>query len=248
MPRLGIIDKPAKVVTVDELKKIFPKKKESITEELVDIINDANNNPFFSGDEFISTVITYKDVLEKNKASIKDYLTAIRFCAYLESEDFNLTEAFIKSHSHTEFVQKNMNSPTTSSEYRQLTNAASRYRKRPIVVQILTQSQLGLHLMFQGEGYRAINVLSDIMVNGRSEMARVAAAKEILANVKAPETTKIELDIGLRNENAMESLNAQLAQFAMESYNQLKNGQTDLKQLGSMKIEEEVIDAEVDDK
>ena len=248
MPRLGIIDKPAKVVTVEELKKIFPKKKESITEELVDIINDANNNPFFSGDEFISTVITYKDVLEKNKASIKDYLTAIRFCAYLESEDFNLTEAFIKSHSHTEFVQKNMNSPTTSSEYRQLTNAASRYRKRPIVVQILTQSQLGLHLMFQGELYRAINVLSDIMVNGRSEMARVAAAKEILANVKAPETTKIELDIGLRNENAMESLNAQLAQFAMESYNQLKNGQTDLKQLGSMKIEEEVIDAEVDDK
>lgn len=246
MPRLGIIDKPAKVVTVEELKKIFPKKKESITEELVDIINDANNNPFFSGDEFISTVITYKDVLEKNKASIKDYLTAIRFCAYLESEDFNLTEAFIKSHSHTEFVQKNMNSPTTSSEYKQLTNAASRYRKRPIVVQILTQSQLGLHLMFQGELYRAINVLSDIMVNGRSEMARVAAAKEILANVKAPETTKIELDIGLRNENAMESLNAQLAQFAMESYNQLKSGQTDLKQLGAMKAEEEVIDVDTE--
>lgn len=246
MPRLGIIYKPAKVVTVDELKKIFPKKKESITEELVDIINDANNNPFFSGDEFLSTVITYKDVLEKNKASIKDYLTAIRFCAYLESEDFNLTEAFIKSHSHTEFVQKKMNSPTNSSEYKQLTNAASRYRKRPIVVQILTQSQLGLHLMFQGELYRAINVLSDIMVNGRSEMARVAAAKEILANVKAPETTKIELDIGLRNENAMESLNAQLAQFAMESYKQLKNGQTDLKQLGSMKIEEEVIDVDTE--
>ena len=84
------------------------------------------------------------------------------------------------------------------------------------------------------------------MVNGRSEMARVAAAKEILANVKAPETTKIELDIGLRNENAMESLNAQLAQFAMESYNQLKSGQTDLKQLGAMKAEEEVIDVDTE--
>ena len=250
MPRLGIIDKPAKVVTVEELKKIFPKKKESITSELVDIINDANNNPFFSGDEFISTVITYKDVLEKNKASIKDYLTAIRFCAYLESEDFNITEAFIKSHSHTEFVQKNMNSPTTSSEYRQLTNAASRYRKRPIVVQILTQSQLGLHLMFQGELYRAINVLSDIMVNGRSEMARVAAAKEILANVKAPETTKIELDIGIKNESAMQSLNEQLAQFATDGLKGLQEGKVDLKYLGAMKVkdEEDVIDVDTEDR
>lgn len=248
MPRLGIIDKPARVITVDELKKIFPKKKESITDELVEIINDATNNPFFSGDEFISTVITYKDILEKNKASLKDYLTAIRFCAYLEAEDYNLTEAFIKSHSHTEFVQNRLDSPTNSAEYKQLTNAASRYRKRPLVVQILTQSQLGLHLMFQGEAYRAINVLSEIMVNGRSEMARVAAAKELLANVKAPETHKIELDIGLRNENAMESLNAQLAQFAMESMNQLKTGSTNLKALGAMTVkeDEEVIDAEVE--
>lgn len=103
--------------------------------------------------------------------------------------------------------------------------------------------------MFQGEQYRAINVLSDIMVNGRSEMARVAAAKELLANTKAPETHKIELDIGIRNESAMESLNAQLAQFAMESMNQLMAGKTDLKTLGSMTViedNEEIIDADTE--
>jgi hypothetical protein len=100
--------------------------------------------------------------------------------------------------------------------------------------------------MFQGEQYRAINVLSDIMVNGRSEMARVAAAKELLANTKAPETHKLELDIGIRNESAMESLNAQLAQFALQSMEQLKNGKVDLSTLGAMTVAEEVIDAEVE--
>lgn len=246
MARMGIVTKPATEVTMEDMKRLFPKKKESITEELITIINDANNNPFFSGDEFMNNILTYKDVMEKQKASLKDYLAAIRFCAYLESEDYNLTEAYKKSHCHTEFVRERLDSPTNSAEYKQLTNAASRYRKRPLIVQILTQSQLGLHLMFQGEQYRAINVLSDIMVNGRSEMARVAAAKELLANTKAPETHKIELDIGIRNESAMESLNAQLAQFAVESMNQLMAGKTDLKTLGSMTViedNEEIIDA-----
>ena len=246
MARMGIVTKPATEVTMEDMKRLFPKKKESITEELITIINDANNNPFFSGDEFMNNILTYKDVMEKQKASLKDYLAAIRFCAYLESEDYNLTEAYKKSHCHTEFVRERLDSPTNSAEYKQLTTAASRYRKRPLIVQILTQSQLGLHLMFQGEQYRAINVLSDIMVNGRSEMARVAAAKELLANTKAPETHKIELDIGIRNESAMESLNAQLAQFAMQSMEQLRSGQVDLKTLGSMKVEEEIIDAETE--
>ena len=249
MARMGIVTKPATEVTMEDMKRLFPKKKESITEELITIINDANNNPFFSGDEFMNNILTYKDVMEKQKASLKDYLAAIRFCASLESEDYKLTEAYKKSHCHTEFVRERLDSPTNSAEYKQLTNTASRYRKRPLIVQILTQSQLGLHLMFQGEQYRAINVLSDIMVNGRSEMARVAAAKELLANTKAPETHKIELDIGIRNESAMESLNAQLAQFAMESMNQLMAGKTDLKTLGSMTViedNEEIIDADTE--
>lgn len=249
MARMGIVNKPASEVTVDQLKKLFPKRKESITEELVDIINDANNNPFFSGDEFMNTVLTYKDVMEKNKASLRDYLAAIRFCAYLESEEYNVTEAYKKSHCHTDFVRERLDSPTSSAEYKQLTNAASRYRKRPMIVQILTQSQLGLHLMFQGEQYRAINVLSDIMVNGRSEMARVAAAKELLANTKAPETKRIELDIGVKNHDAMVDLNSQLAEFAAMSIEQLKNGKVDLKILGAMKTkqDEDIIDGEIED-
>lgn len=246
MPRIGIVNAPAEELTVERLKELFPKKKESITPEIVNIINEANNNPFFSNDEFLDTIITYKDIMEKNKSSLKDYLCAIKFCAYLESEDYNLTEAYKKSHAHTDFVKERLNAPSNSSKYRELTNAASRYRKRPLVVQILTQSQLGLYLMFQGETFKAINVLSDIMTHGKSEMARVAAAKELLANVKAPETTKVEIDVGIKQSDAMNALNAQLAEFALNGLQQLRAGNVDLKVLGSMKVnnEEDTIDVE----
>lgn len=246
MPRIGIVNAPAEELTVERLKELFPKKKESITPEIVNIINEANNNPFFSNDEFLDTIITYKDIMEKNKSSLKDYLCAIKFCAYLESEDYNLTEAYKKSHAHTDFVKERLNAPSNSPKYRELTNAASRYRKRPLVVQILTQSQLGLYLMFQGETFKAINVLSDIMTHGKSEMARVAAAKELLANVKAPETTKVEIDVGIKQSDAMNALNAQLAEFALNGLQQLRAGNVDLKVLGSMKVnnEEDTIDVE----
>ena len=250
MSKLGIVTKEPTVITVEELKKVFPKRKESITEELVEIVNEANTNPFFSNDEFMETVLTYRDVMEKNKASIKDYLVAIKFCAYLESEDYNITEAFKKSHSHRDFVKDRWDVPTNSKEYKELTSAASRYRQRsPLVRQILTQSQIGLHLMFQGETYRAVNVLSDIMVNGKSEIARVAAAKELLANVKPPENTKIELDIGIKNNEAMMDLTSQLAEFATNSIELLKSGNVDLKVLGAMrtKQDENIIDGEIED-
>lgn len=245
---MGIVVKPAEPITVEKLKEIFPKRKSTITNELVEYINEASNNPFFNGEEFINTLLTYRDVMEKQSTPLKTYITAIKFCAYLESEEYNITEAFKKSHSHVEFVRERWDSPTNSKEYKELTSAASRFRQRPLVKQILTQSQIGLHLMFQGEVYKAVGVLSEIMVHGRSEMARVAAAKELIANCKQPETTKIELDIGVRNNDPMESLNAQLAQFALKSLEGLKEGQIDLKSLGSMKVEdeEEVIDADTE--
>lgn len=249
MARFGVVHKPQTEITAEKLKKLFPSKKGTVTEDVVEYANESMNNPFFDGDEFMDSLLTYRDVLEGHKVSLKDYMTAIKFCAYLEAEDYNNTEAFKKAHAHTDFVKARLDSPTNSKEYRELTSAASRYRARPVVKQILTQAQVGLFLMYQGETFRAMNVLIDIAQNGRSEMARVAACKEILVNVKPPETKKIELDIGIREGNALESLNDQLMKFATVSLNQLTEGNIELKTLGSMKAiedEEEIIDVNVE--
>ena len=249
MARFGVVHKQSTEITAEQLMKMFPKKKDTITEELVHYANESMNNPFFDGDEFMDSLITYRDVLDGHKVSLKNYMTAIKFCAYLEAEDYNNTEAYKKAHAHTEFVQERLDAPSNTKEYKELTSAASRYRARPLVRQILTQAQLGLYLMYQGETYRAMNVLIDIAQHGRSEMARVAACKEILLNVKQPETKKIELDIGIREGNALESLNDQLMKFATVSLNQLTEGNIELKTLGSMRAiedEEEIIDVNVE--
>ena len=66
------------------MKERFPAKKNTITEETVKLINDAMNDPQFSGEEFINTMLDYQNVLATSSASFKEYVNAIKFCAYLE--------------------------------------------------------------------------------------------------------------------------------------------------------------------
>jgi len=79
----------------------------------------------------------------RNKASIKDYLNAIRFCAYLITMDDNYTEAYKKVFGDRDFVKERMHLPTDDPRYKELTSAASRYRNTSkLVTEILTLSKL----------------------------------------------------------------------------------------------------------
>jgi len=234
-------------LTVEDIQRSLPSRKNTITAEIVDIINKTAEEPEFQGESLLQTAITYENLMGKNRAGIKEYVDAIRFCAYLVSMDDNYTEAYKRTFSYRDFVKDRMTSTPDSVKYKELTSAASRYRKSKLVIDLLTYSQVPLDIMFSGARYKAIGVLANEMETAQYSRDRIAAAKELLAAVKGPETTKIELDIGVKQDSAIQSLNAQLAEFASNSLKHLSAGTTDLGKLGSMKAkEEEVIDAEVE--
>lgn len=238
------------LVTLDELKEALPNRKNTITQEAVDIINESRNDPEFQGEELLRTAITYESVLKRNKASIPEYLNAIRFCAYLSSEESTFTEAYSKVFSHREFVKQRKNAPTDSTKYMELTSAASRYRKSKLVVDILTVSELPLHLMFAGYRFKAVGILADIMETARLDRDKINAAKELLAATKGPENIKMELDIGVKESSAVQQMNDQLAIMAKRQSDMLEAGISDLKEFGSMKVvdNEDIIDAEYSEK
>lgn len=236
-----------KQLTVSDLQKAIPSRKNAITEEIVEIINQSHLEPEFQGDDLLGTMITYENIMAKNRAGIREYIDAIKFCAYLVSMEDNYTEAYKRTFSYREFVKDRMNVATDSSKYSELTSAASRYRKSRLVVDILTYSQVPLDIMFSGYRYKAIGVLAKEMETAQYSRDRISAAKELLAAVKGPESMKIELDVGIKENSAVQSLNDQLAQFASSSLIHLQAGTTDLTKLGSMKAKEEILDAEVTD-
>lgn len=239
---------PTTTITKHDIQNAIPSKKNAITDEIVDIINKSQLEPEFQGESLLQTATTYEKVLQNNaRAGIKDYLNAIRFCAYLVSMDDNITEAYKKTFVERDFVKDRLNAATTDSKYNELTSAASRYRKSKLVVDILTVSQVPMHLMFGGMQYEAVGVLYNTMKTAKLDRDKINAAKELLAATKAPENLKIELDVGVKENSAVQQLNEQLAQFASTSLSHLKGGNTDLGKLGAMKAsEEDAIDVEVE--
>jgi hypothetical protein len=240
--------KAPKEVTKEDIQKALPSRKGTVTDEIVELINKSQLEPEFQGESLLQTATTYEQVLTKNKASIKQYLNAIRFCSYLISMDDNFTEAYKKTFTETDFVKARLGLPSTDTGYIELASAASRYRRSKLVVDILTISQVPMKLLFRGMAYEMMGVLHGIAHNGKLDRDRVAAAKTILETVKDDENVKIELDVGVKENSAVTQLNEQLAKFANDSLIHLQHGTTDLNKLGSMKTknDEDVIDAEVE--
>ena len=233
------------MVTIEELQKALPSRKNTITDEIVEIINKSQDDPEFQGESLLQTAITYENVMMNNKAGIKEYIDAIRFCAYLISLEDNYTEAYKKTFSYRDFVKNRLDVTPDSSKYRELTNAASRYRRSKLVVDLLTFSQVPLDILFSGYRYKAIGVLANEMETAAYSRDRIAAAKELLLAVKGPENVKIELGIGVKETSAVASLQAQLAEMASNSLKHLEAGTTSVAALGALKPKEEVIDAEL---
>lgn len=236
-------------VTVEDIKRAIPSRKNTITQELVDIINHSLTEPEFQGESLLETASTYEKVIQSRAGiSVKDYLYAIKFCAYLVSVDDNFTEAYRKTFFNREFVKERANAPTDSVGYKELTAAASRYRRSKLVVDILTLSQVPLDMLFTGYRYKAVMVLADRMENSKMDKDKIAAAKELLAATKGPDNLKIELDVGVKENSAVEQLNEQLAVMAARQRTMLESGVSNLGELGGLKVKvDDYIDGEIVD-
>lgn len=234
-------------ITKEQLQQAFPQRKNTITDELVDIFNASQEEPEFQGESLLQTAITYESVMQNNKLGIRDYVDAIRFCAYLISVDDNITEAYIKAFSHRDFVKSRMGASKSSTEYGAITSAASRYRKENRAVRdILTLSQVPLELLFGGTRVKAVMVLADLMENARFDKDKINAAKELLAATKS-EITKVSI-AGLDNAasgSMMQALSEQIAHMATIQLRNLEAG-NDIKEVQKLGVtlssEEGVID------
>lgn len=218
------------------MKQMLPSKKGVITQEAVDIINRSLNEPEFQGESLAQTAMLYEKVLKGSRVSVVEYLNAIRFCAYMTTNEENYTEAYKKVFWDRPFVKERKDLPTDDPKYCELTSAASRYRRSKLVVDILTVSQVPLDMLFAGQRYKALGVLVDVMENGRLDRDRVNAAKEILAATAGADHVKIELDVGIKEDSAVKQLNDQLNEIAANQRNMMSRGVVDLNTVGSMKV------------
>ena len=236
-----------KLLTIEDVQNALPSRKNAITQELVDVLNEVKDEAEFQGEPLLNTAVVYEKLMINNKASVREFIDAIRFCAYLVTMDDNYTEAYKKTFYYRDFVKERISADTKSIKYAELTSAASRYRRNnKLVADLLVYSQAPLEIMFLGWRYKAVGVLADTMMNAKLDRDKINAAKELLVATKGPETKRIELDIGVKENSAIASLNEQLSVMAGKQVMLLESGARELSDFGSLKPkQEDVVDAEI---
>lgn len=237
----------SKPVTKEELQQKFPTKRNTITDDVAKFINETMQNPDFDSTTFLTQLVDYQGAMIDASASMIEYVNAIKFCAYLESEE-NVTEAYRRARIGDKFVQDRINAKSGTNAYNELTMQASRYRKSKLVRQILTQSDMPLYLMFQGARYKAVAVLAREMEEAAYSKDRISAAEKLLTHVKPPENNKVELEVGLNAEaqSIQTKLFEQLSAISMKQHKRLVNGEK-IDTVQKVGITTEFVEADVDD-
>lgn len=200
---LKVVKPTVDLVTIEQLKIAFPEKAKTITQELVDSINQAQEDPQFDVLTLFDQMISHKDVLDNSSGSMVEYINALKFCSYLEACDDNFTQAYIRTFSHRDAVKDRMFEDTSSSKYKQLTHMASQYRRTPMVIAILTISDAPIQLLTRGMQFKALKVLADEMVSAYHSKDRITAADKLLTHARQAEekNKKLEINIGTSAES-----------------------------------------------
>ena len=241
---LGVVKSEPVKVTKEQILEHFPEKSKTVTDELVTLINQAQEDPQFDVLTMFDQMISYKDVMYNNSGSMTDYVNAIKFCSYLEVCDDNYTQAYIRTFSYRDAVKSRMHMPTSSKEYKELTSMASQYRRTPMVISILTISDAPLRLLTRGLQFKALKVLADEMITAYHSKDRITAADKLLVHSRAQEekTGKVEINIGMGAEATKQhnSILEQLQETAKLQKALLEQG-LDISQVQKLGIKREEI-------
>ena len=212
--------------------------KKLITQEIIDDINKLTADPDY-GQEFAEAFVTHTTILSGKEAfSLKQYVSAVKFYS-LTATGMPAVRAYVKV--FPERLQARINNGDSIED---MGGEASRYNGTDAVNKIRAQALIPLHLVNQSTIQLSINTLTRIMLDGRSEVARVSAATALLKELRPPETQHVELQLGLSDAalDAQAKTNETLITIAENQQRLLKAGVdiNDLQQIHVTTIEAEI--------
>lgn len=218
------------VLTVEQFKHALPDKfKNSVNQDLIDQINQTLAHPDLY-DNYRENLLSYAHVMKDGKFKMQDYISAIKYCSHKIMGSSNI-DAFVKT-----FPDKYQKYLANGTSQKDIASYVTAYNKSKLVNLILEQSLIPSWVLNQDLYQKAINVQAELMMTANSEKVRSDAANSLLNHLKPPEVQKVELDIGLKKDAAMEDLKSTLAELALKQQQYIGAGVTNLKDVTTQRL------------
>lgn len=225
-------------LTVDVLKKSLPSKyKRSVNDDLLEHINTILDHPELY-DDYRNNFLTYISVIQDGKYKLDDYLNAIKYCTHKLMGESNIN-SFVKT-----FPNRYQSMIAKGYTAKEMSAHVAMYNKNKLVNTILEQTMIPTWVLNQDLYQKAINVQADLMLNAMSEKVRSDAANSLLVHLKPPEVKKVELDVGIKQNDEIEALRNITAELASQQRRMIEAGVITAKQNAETKLITKVYDHE----
>lgn len=206
--------------TQDLAKIIAKNSRRTIGEEEIKLIDELCGEGSVEPSYFKEKLVTFSSVINGMRSvTAIDYIKAVQYCSHLATGDSQYN-AYSKTFPERVAAKASDGTVRASSNL---------YHKTDLVQKILAMAEVPFHLLFMGKRYAAIEKLFELMNNAGSERIQMESADKLLTHLKAPETSKIEIDIGIKKDSAIVSLEATLSQLASQQVAMIGSGQITAK-------------------
>lgn len=226
-------------LTLEEFRDAMPAKwKKTVNQELIDQVNATLSDPM-AYEAYRDNLISYTSVMADGKFKIEQYLDAVRYVSFKLLGNTNI-DAYIKT-----FPARYQAHLAAGTSAKDIASYVSAYNKGKLVNLIFEQTIIPSYVLNQDMYQKALNVQCELMLTAHSEKVRSDAANSILTHLKVPEVTKVQLDIGVQENSAIQGLMDTMHGLAAQQQKAIQAGLMNAQQVAHSKIEVNMGDAEV---
>ena len=206
-------------MTVELLKAALPKALQgNATQEWADQINAIALEPEVA-EEVRNNFLSYSKVLQEGKFKTESYLEAVTYVTH-KLMGYSNQDAYIRT-----FPARYQALVAKGATAKDISAYVSAYHKNKLVNLIMEQSMTPSWLLNQDVYQRAINTQLELMTDPDvSPKVRSDAANSILTHLKPPETQKVEIDVGVKNQGGIGDLLATMNQLAAQQRELIQGG------------------------
>ena len=217
-------------LTVEQFKRALPAQmKKTVDQDMVDKINQTISDPEVR-EAFRENLLSYASVMSQGKFKMENYINAVKYVSYKLMGDDNIT-AYSKAFPDkiSRFMQQGVSSKDIASY-------VTAYGKSKLVNLIMEQTLVPTWVLNQDLYQKALNVQAELMVHANSEKVRTDAANSLLNALKRPETHKVELDIGVKEDKSIEALRAATMELAAQQREMIRAGALNAQEVAHTKV------------
>lgn len=226
------------MLTIEQFKSALPDKvRKTVNQELIDQINTTLNEPELY-ESYRDNLVSYTSVMADGKFKISSYIEAVKYVSHKLMGCTNI-DAYTKTFpaKYARFIAQGVSAKDIASY-------VTAYNKNKLVNLIFEQTLIPSYVLNQDLYQKALNVQADLMMNAKSEKVRCDSANSLLTHLKMPETQKVELEIGVKEDSTIAALRATTMELAKQQRLMVESGAMNAQDIahGRLVIEGEAVE------